>query len=85
MSLNISDYTIIKLIQATFYQGNVRYDPSRGLQCSCMSLICQLLGYCLELLVSWITPGILDCILGKGGQLIKFIGKFRYLEVEDLP
>ena len=43
--------------------------------------------------VTWIlfiTPGILnkfdlDCILGKGGQLFKFIGKFRYLEVEGLP
>ena len=27
----------------------------------------------------------LDCIFGKGSQLLKFIGKFRYLGVEDLP
>ena len=43
--------------------------------------------------VSWTlfkSPGLwnkfdLDCILGKGNQLSKFIGKFRYLGVEDLP
>ena len=26
-----------------------------------------------------------DCILGKGDQLFKFIGKFKFLGVEDLP
>ena len=26
----------------------------------------------------------LDCILGKGGQLFIFIGKFRYLGIKDL-
>ena len=43
--------------------------------------------------VSWIlfkSPGIwdkfeLDCILARGDQLFKSIGKFRYLGVEDLP
>ena len=43
--------------------------------------------------LSWIlfkSPGLwdkfdLDCILGKGDQLFKFIGKFRYLGIEDLP
>ena len=43
--------------------------------------------------VSWIwfkSPGVwdkfdLDCILGRGDQLLKFIGKFRYLGVVDLP
>ena len=42
--------------------------------------------------VSWIlfkSPGLwnkfdLDCILGKGDQLFRFIGKFRYVGVEDL-
>ena len=56
---------------------------SRGIQCSCMSPIS----------VSWTlfkSPGLwnklhLDCILSKVDQLFKFIGKFRYLEVEDLP
>ena len=27
----------------------------------------------------------LDSILGKGDQLFKFISKFRYLAIEDLP
>ena len=27
----------------------------------------------------------LDSILGKGDRLFKFIGKFKYLGVEDLP
>ena len=36
------------------------------------------------------SPGMwdkfdLDCILGKGSQLLKFIGQFRYLRMEDLP
>ena len=43
--------------------------------------------------VSWIlfkSPGMwnkfeLDFILARGDQLFKFIGKFRYLGVEDLP
>ena len=43
--------------------------------------------------VSWIlfkSPGMrdkfeLDCILARGDQLFKFIGKFRYFGVEDLP
>ena len=43
--------------------------------------------------VSWIlfkSPGMwdkfeLDCILARGDQLFKFIGKFRYLGVKDLP
>ena len=36
------------------------------------------------------SPGLwdkfeLDSILGKGDQFFKFIGKFRYLGMEDLP
>ena len=27
----------------------------------------------------------IDCILGKGNQLFKFIVKFKYLGMEDLP
>ena len=35
------------------------------------------------------SPGMwdtfdLDCVLGKGDQLSKSIGKFRYLRMEDL-
>ena len=75
MALSIMDYT--------HHQGDVRYGKSSGIQCFCVSLIS----------VTWKlfrSPGIwdkfnLDCILSKGDQLFKFIGKFRYLRMEDLP
>ena len=61
MALNIKNYTIIKVVQATHHHVDVRYGASNGLQCSCMSLIS----------VSWTLfkfPGLydkfdLDCIL----------------------
>ena len=63
-----------------YQKGDVRYGTSRCIQHSCMSLSCTLFK----------SPGLwykfdLDYILGKGYQLFKFIGKFRYLGVEDLP
>ena len=75
MELSMRDYTIIRLVQATHHQGDVRHGTDMvhlGVQCSCMSLIS----------LSWIlfkSPGLwdkfdLDCILGKGDQLFKFIG-----------
>ena len=39
MKLNMRDYTIIKVVQGNHHQGDVRYGTSRGIQCSCMSLI----------------------------------------------
>ena len=83
MAVSIRDYTIIKVVQDSHHQGDIRYGESRGIQCSCMSFMS----------VSWElfkSPGMwdnfdLDCILARGDQLFKFIGKFRYLVVEDLP
>ena len=83
MELSIRVYTIIKVVLAIHHQVDVGYGTSRGIQCSCMSLIP----------LSWTlfkSPGLwgkfdLDCILGKGDQLFKFIGKLRYLGIEDLP
>ena len=77
LSIHIRDYTIIKVAQASHYQGDIRYGASRGIPCSYMSFMS----------VSWIlfkSPGMwdkfeLDCILARGDQLFKFIGKFRYL------
>ena len=71
MSLTIRNHTIIKVVQVSHHHGDVRYGASSGIQCSCMSLIS----------VSWTlfkSPGLLnkfdlDCILGKGDQLSKFI------------
>ena len=89
MSLSIRHYTLIKVIQATHHQDDVRYGASRGIQCLCMSLIS--VSWTSKNKISWFkSPGLwnqfdLDCILGKGDQLFKFVGKFRYLQVEDLP
>ena len=83
MALSIDDYTIIKVVQAAHHQGDVRYGTSRGIQCSCISLIS----------VSWTlvrSPGQwntldLNDILGTEDQLFKSLGKSRYLGIEDLP
>ena len=77
------NHTIIKVVQTTHHQGDVRYDASRGIQCFYMSVIS----------VSWTlfkSPGLwdkfdFDSILGKVDHLFKIIGKFRYLGMEDLP
>ena len=83
MALNIRDYTIIKVVQATHHQGDLRYGTTRSIQCSCMSLMS----------VSWTlfrSPGRwdkldLDGILGEGDQLFKSLCKFRYHGMKDLP
>ena len=82
MALSIKDYTIIRVVQSTHHQGDVRYDSSTSIQCSCMSFIS----------VSWTLfrcPGQwnkldLDGILDKGDHLFRSFDKFRYLVIEDL-
>ena len=83
MTLSIKYYSIAGIVQATHHQDDVRYGTSSVIQCSCMSLI----------FVSWTlfkSPGLqdklyLDYILGNRDKLFKFVGKFRYLGMEDLP
>ena len=51
MTLSIRDYTIIKVVQASYHQGDIGYGASRGIQCLCMFFIS----------VSWIlfkSPGM---------------------------
>ena len=74
---------MIKVVQASHRQGDIRYDTSRDKECSCMPLMS----------VSWIffkSPGLWDkfelgCILARGDQLFKSVCKFRYRGVLDLP
>ena len=78
MTISVRDYTIINLVQATHYQGDVN-----GIQCSCMSLISASL-------TIFKPSGLqdkfyLDYMLGKGDQLFKCIRKFKYLGMQDLP
>ena len=57
MSLSIRHYTLIKVIQATHHQGDVRYGASRGIQCSCMSLIS--VSWTSKNKISWFkSPGL---------------------------
>ena len=82
MALSLRNYTISRVVQGTHHQCDVRYGTSSGIQCSCMSPIS----------VSWTlfkSPGLWDkfdlgCIVSKGDQLFKFVGKFRYLGIKDL-
>ena len=67
----------LRVVQATHHQSDFRYGTSSGIQCSCMCL--------MSVIWTWFrSPGMwdtfdLDCTLGKGDQLFRSIGKFRYL------
>ena len=81
MALSIRDYPIIKAAKAAQHQGDVRYNTSRCMQCSCMSLVS-------DTWALFTSPAIwdkfdLDSILRKRDHLFEVIGKFRYLRVED--
>ena len=81
MALSIRDYTIIKAAKAAQHQGDVRYNTSRCMQCSCMSLVS-------DTWALFTSPAIwdkfdLDSILRKRDHLFEVIGKFRYLRVKD--
>lgn len=39
VTLSTRDYAMVKVVQATHHEGDVRYGVFRGIQCSCMSLI----------------------------------------------
>ena len=72
----------MKVAQATHHQGDIRYRTSRGIQCSCMSL----LPFCRTLFKSasiWDSFD-LDCILQKGNLLFKSLNNYRYFGLEDL-
>ena len=56
---------------------------SRGMQCSCMSLMSVC--WTLFKLVSIWDSFDLDCILQKGDFLFKSLSKYRYLGLEELP
>ena len=83
MELSSFDTRIMKVVQATHHQGDIRYRMLTGIQCSCMSLM----SVCWALFKSasiWDSFG-LDCILQKGNLLFKSLNNYRNLEMEDLP
>ena len=82
MALSNFDARIMKVVQATYHQGDIRYEMLKGIQCSCMSLtsVCW---------TSFKSASIwdsfdLDCILQKGNLLFKSLNNYRYLWMEDL-
>ena len=72
----------MKVVQATHHQGDVRYGMSRGIQCSCISLM----SVCWTLLksVSIWDSFDLDFTIQKEDLLFKSLNNYRYLEVKGL-
>ena len=83
MALGNFDTRILKIIQATHHQGDIKYGMLRGIQCSCMSLM----SVCWTLFKSEsISDSFdLDYILQKEDLLFKSLNKYRYLGIENLP
>ena len=73
--ISIKDYTIIKVVQATHHQGDVRYGS--------LDMVMPVTWTLFRSLGMW-NKIDLDCTLGKGDQLFIFTGTFRYLGMEDL-
>ena len=83
MAIGNFDTRIMKVVQATSHQGDIRYGMSKGMQCSCMSLMSVC--WTLSKPVSIWDSSDLDCILQKGDFLFKYLNKYGYLGMEDLP
>ena len=69
MALSIRDYTIIKVIQVTHHQGDVRFCRSRVIQWSFVSLISVSWTF-VKYLGLW-NKFDLDYILRRGYQMFK--------------
>ena len=76
-------YNIVKLVKASFHQGNPMFGVSAGTQCACNALF----AICWAKIknVSYWKSCDLDYILIKADELFKDINLFRYLSPEDLP
>ena len=83
MTVNVRDHTIIKVVQATHHQGDIRYDTSRGYK-MLMHAPCLIKLGLFKSIGLW-NQCDLDSILDKGDQLFKSTSKSRYLGVEELP
>lgn len=79
----LGNFTIIKIIQASYYQADSRYGASQVIQCSCMSIMS--ISWTLFKLLHFWNLIDLDSISQKGDELLKSFNEFRYLGVEDLP
>ena len=76
MALSSVDTRILKVVQVTHHQGDIRYGMSRGMQCSYMSLlsVCWSLFKSASIWTAYYKKGIIFLILAI----------IRYLGMEDL-
>ena len=83
IALNNFEIRILKVVQATLRQGDIRYGMLRGVQCSFIPLmsVCWTLFKSVSIWDSF----DLDCILQKGDILFESANNYRYLGMEDLP
>ena len=83
MALSNFDTTIMKVVQVTHHQGDIRYGMSRCMQCSSMSLM--LVYWTLFKSVSKWDSFDLDLALQKWDLSFKSLNNYRHLGMEDLP
>ena len=83
IALNNFEIRILKVVQATLHQGDIRYGMLRGVQCPFIPLmsVCWTLFKSVSIWDSF----HLDCILQKGDILFESANNYRYLGMEDLP
>lgn len=76
-------YEVMKSVQGSFNQGDIRFKESAGQQCSCIALY----AVCWSVVkrVSCWKSFDLDYILVQGDKLYKSLGKDHYLNVDELP
>ena len=80
--LNYEEW-IYKVVQVTHHQVDAKYGESRGMQCSCMTLMS--VGWTLLKPISRRRTSDLDNILLNGDLLFKSINKLGYLSIDDMP
>ena len=76
-------YNIIKLVKASFHQGNTMFGETAGTQCACNALF-SLCWARIKSVAYWNSCD-LDYVLIKGDEIYKNINLKRFLGPEDLP
>ena len=76
-------YTILKVVKASYHQGNTRFGSKAGTQCACNSLFA--LDWSIIRKVSFWNTNDLDYILDIGNSLYNKLNLDRPLSINDLP
>ena len=78
MALCNFDTRIVKVVQVTHHQADIRYGMSKGIP------VLMYVTYVGLLDIIWDSFD-LDCILEKGDFLFTSLNNYRYFRMEDLP